>query len=92
MKASLIKVTLNKLFFVCRYYSEEYFVRTGKGLRIEFEPEVMLEENLLTIEALTFLTRVGGIIGVGKEFLWLIMFFITYFVTFQSKLLKFNFE
>ena len=67
-------------------------MRTGKGLRIEFEPEVMLEENLLTIEALTFLTRVGGIIGVGKEFLWLIMFFITYFVTFQSKLLKFNFE
>ena len=67
-------------------------MRTGKGLRIEFEPEVMLEENLLTIEALTFLTRVGGIIGVGKEFLWLIMFFITYFVTFQSKLLEFNFE
>ena len=67
-------------------------MRTGKGLRIEFEPEVILEENLLTIEALTFLTRVGGIIGVGKEFLWLIMFFVTYFVTFQSKLLKFNFE
>ena len=77
---------------MCGYYTEEYFVRTGKGLRIEFEKDVILEENLLTIEALTFLTRVGGIIGVGKEFLWLIMFFITYFVTFQSKLLKFNFE
>ena len=43
------------------------------GLYVEFNRDVILTTNLLSIGPMTFLTRVGGIIGVGKELLWVII-------------------
>ena len=43
------------------------------GIWIQFYQEVVLTSNLLSIEPITLLTRIGGIIGVGKEFFWIII-------------------
>ena len=43
------------------------------GLYIEFRQKVILTSNHLSIEPMTLLTRIGGIIGVGKEFFWVII-------------------
>ena len=43
------------------------------GLYVEFHHEVILASNHLSIEPMTLLTRIGGIIGVGKEFFWVII-------------------
>ena len=43
------------------------------GLYVEFRQEVILTSNHLSIEPMTLLTRIGGIIGVGKEFFWVII-------------------
>ena len=63
---------------------------TDYGIRIEFDQEVLVEESVMTIEALTFLTRLGGIIGVGKEFLWMILFVLTYIVTLSENVFSFS--
>ena len=44
-----------------------------RGIIIAFDDEVEVETSELQISAKTFLTRVGGIIGVGKEFLWMML-------------------
>ena len=43
------------------------------GLYVEFHKEVILTSDNLSIEPMTLLTRIGGIIGVGKEFFWIII-------------------
>ena len=43
------------------------------GLYVEFRQKVILTSNHLSIEPMTLLTRIGGIIGVGKEFFWVII-------------------
>ena len=43
------------------------------GLYVEFHKEVILTSDNLSIEPMTLLTRIGGIIGVGKEFFWVII-------------------
>ena len=53
-----------------------------------FDREVEVSSSHLTIEPLTLLTRVGGIIGVGKEFLWVIITLLTYLATFSSQFAK----
>ena len=58
------------------------------GLFVTFDRSVEVTRSHLTIPPLTLLTRIGGIIGVGKEFLWIIITALTYFVTFSSKILK----
>ena len=40
----------------------------------------------LSIGKLTLLTRVGGIIGVGKEFLWIMITLLSFILTFKSKI------
>lgn len=48
--------------------------RNGRyGLYVNINKEVILTSNHLSIEPMTLLTRIGGIIGVGKEFLWIII-------------------
>ena len=37
---------------------------------------------------LTLLTRIGGIIGVGKEFLWIMISLLSILITFKSKLFQ----
>ena len=41
------------------------------GLFIEIEDKVKVLQSKLTINEVTLVTRIGGIIGVGKEFLWI---------------------
>ena len=48
-----------------------------------FDREVEVSSSHLTIEPLTLLTRVGGIIGVGKEFLRVIISLLTFLETFS---------
>ena len=43
------------------------------GLYVEFRQKVILTSNHLSIEPMTLLTRIGGIVGVGKEFFWVII-------------------
>ena len=43
------------------------------GLYVEFRQKFILTSNHLSIEPMTLLTRIGGIIGVGKEFFWVII-------------------
>ena len=50
-----------------------FSVKNLRGLIIAFDDEVEVETSELQISPKTFLTRIGGIIGVGKEFLWIIL-------------------
>ena len=55
---------------------------------VTFDREAEVTSSHLTIEPLTLLTRVGGIIGVGKEFLWIIITLFTYLATFSSQITR----
>ena len=50
-----------------------YSVKNYRGMVIAFSNEVEVLTSELQISAKTFLTRVGGVIGVGKEFFWIIL-------------------
>ena len=54
------------------------------GIFIQLEEKVSVRETKFAIDGITLLTRIGGLIGVGKEFLWI--FVIT------CGLLKFTFH
>ena len=41
------------------------------GMFVRFSREMDVHRSLLNVETLTLLTRIGGIIGVGKQFLWI---------------------
>ena len=43
------------------------------GLYVSVDNQVELLTSHLTIQTMTLLTRIGGLIGVGKEFLWIIL-------------------
>ena len=44
-----------------------------RGMAFAFADEVEVTTSELQIGTKTLLTRVGGVIGVGKEFLWIIL-------------------
>ena len=48
------------------------------GVWVQFSDEITTIRSHLAIEPMTFVTRVGGIIGVGKELLWVIIFLCNY--------------
>ena len=41
------------------------------GIFIQLEEKVSVRETKFAIDGITLLTRIGGLIGVGKEFLWI---------------------
>ena len=41
------------------------------GLYIKIEKKVLVQDSMFIINEVTLVTRIGGIIGVGKEFLWI---------------------
>lgn len=43
------------------------------GLFIQFEKLVNVHQSSFVIDEMTLLTRLGGIIGVGKEFFWILV-------------------
>ena len=57
------------------------------GLTIVFDNVVQKTNSNWQIEPVTLLTRIGGIIGVGKELLW-VMIMTGSFVSFAVKYLK----
>ena len=42
------------------------------GMEINFEREVEVTESHFSLDAFTLLTRVGGIMGVGRTMVWMI--------------------
>ena len=60
------------------------------GLYIQFDKEVEVITSQFMINAETFLTRMGGVIGVGKELLWIILLCLTYLVILPEKCLRLN--
>ena len=53
------------------------------------DSKLVTEITILIITGnLTLLTRIGGIIGVGKEFLWIMITLLSFILTFKSTLLQ----
>ena len=47
------------------------------GLKVVLDTEVLQTVSKLQIGAKTLVTRIGGIIGVGKELMWILIFCLT---------------
>ena len=56
------------------------------GMFIQLEDVVKVQRSSFVIDSITLMTRVGGIIGVGKEFLWAIVIGF-YFLHFLSTII-----
>ena len=56
---------------------------------VQVEEKVKVQESLYTINEVTLVTRIGGIIGVGKEFLW-ITILLSGFIVKSLKIFKRN--
>ena len=60
------------------------------GMYVTFLPDVEVKQTLLNIEPMTLMTRIGGIIGVGKELLWVIIFTSSSFVLILKNIFRFK--
>ena len=58
------------------------------GLILYFDKEVEVTEVKYSIGFITFLTRLGGIIGVGKELLWVLISIFTIGVFVHKRVFK----
>ena len=60
-------------------YSVKITIRgnSDKGFIIRFENEVEIIKSSWQLDEITFLANIGGFIGVGKEFLWLVIMTIS---------------
>ena len=83
----ILSLLTSILFF--NFISRFQIEKTGKGINTDayglyaqFEKEVIVTQSHITIGPVTFLTRIGGMIGVNKEFYWIIIFCLTNFFTF----------
>ena len=47
------------------------------GMIVSFESVVEKTVSQVQIDEITLITRIGGIIGVGKNLLWILIFIIT---------------
>ena len=62
---------------ICRYKLEQLGIEESNelfGLAIVFDTSVEQTKSDWQITEVTLLTRIGGIIGVGKNLLWIIVF------------------
>lgn len=62
------------------------------GLFIQFEKKIKTVGVTFIIDEITLLTRIGGIIGVGKEILWAIIFFFGFLKIFLITIKKLFFQ
>ena len=71
-----------------RFQVEEIGTRQNnkKGLKIRFEKEVEITKSSLAINTITLLSKIGGFIGINKNFLWLIIFIMSSFSALISHL------
>ena len=56
------------------------------GFDVQFEKHVVVSRSTFTVNWVTLITRIGGIIGVGKELLWVIVFCVTTLTAVFSKI------
>ena len=54
------------------------------GMKIWFEQEVDVTRSSFQIDEKTLLSNIGGFIGVGKEFLWLVILLLSSFTVLMS--------
>lgn len=76
--------------FFCRYKLEQLGIEESNelfGLAIVFDTSVEQTKSDWQITEVTLLTRIGGIIGVGKNLLWIIIFIFTS-ICYVSKFVK----
>ena len=66
---------------VKRYQVTEIGLRRkdARGLILWFGKEVEVTKSLWQIDEKTLISNIGGIIGIGKEFLWLIILMLSSF-------------
>ena len=59
------------------------FLDAKEGSGVYIDVENMIEETISTLQisAKTLATRVGGIIGVGKNLFWILVFFASFLGT-----------
>ena len=55
---------------------------------VQFDNEVEVTNSKLNIGNITFLTRLGGLIGVGKELLWITIILISYLLILLAKVTR----
>ena len=60
------------------------------GIYVEFNRNVILTSDHFSISPMTFLSKLGGIIGVGKELLWVIISVSSYILLFKRKIFYFD--
>ena len=70
-------------------------VKTSKdlnrgGIVIDFNDMLEMKVTSWQVNAETFTTRIGGVIGVGKELLWVAILLITSSVSFLSLFSKYK--
>ena len=59
--------------FVSKFVAVEPYKSKTSGIFIHLESKVSVTETKFLINERTLMTRIGGLIGVGKEFLWIIL-------------------
>ena len=59
------------------------FLDSKEGSGVYVDVENVIEETISTLQinAMTLATRVGGIIGVGKNLFWILVFFASFLGT-----------
>ena len=73
----------------------DYPYEDHEGLFIQFDENVQIHKSNFVIDGITLMTRIGGIIGIGKEFLWVIVIvtgFIKLLISFSNCPLCINIE
>ena len=58
------------------WYSDKSYTK-GKGLQIVFENEVDVTKSSYQLDVETLMSKIGGYIGISKNFMWLIILFLT---------------
>ena len=71
-----------------RFQSKEIGIKSGdnQGLTIDFEKVVEITKSEFQIGTKTLISRIGGFIGISKNFLWLLILSISTFGLLSSKL------
>ena len=79
------------LFYIFSFHTRKtgFDARDDRyGIFVDIIGEVEIIASKFNIEFLTLMTRIGGIIGVGKEFLWISLSIYTLFISILSGFFK----
>ena len=74
---------------IIRYDSKEIGLRDHseqRGLTIRFDDEVAIVKSSFQMDEMSLLSKIGGFIGISKNFLWLVIVLISSVGTLHSSL------